>query len=79
MKEKDQADTTTAAEMCRLATNQVLLEMGEAGVEEFYWDDAKGGWLDTSLVHEARKPEMQYFRKMEVYEIVKSIGSGSFG
>ena len=45
------------------------MEMGDQQ-QEFYWDDAKGGWLDAALVMEARKLEMQYFRKMNVYDKV---------
>ena len=32
-----------------------------------YWDNARGGWLDSELVAIARSDEMQYVRKHKVY------------
>ena len=34
------------------------------------WDDVTGAMLDPDLVMEARKAEMVYFKKMNVYEKV---------
>ena len=35
-----------------------------------YWDDAKGGWLDSILVQRAREEEVQHVKKHAVYEKV---------
>ena len=68
MKEQIEADKALAKKICDLASGSILMQMGED--EEYYWDDSKGGWLDKELLMEARKKEMEYFRKMKVYEKV---------
>ena len=32
------------------------------------WDDAKGGWLDPTMVSAARQEEMEFVRRMKVYD-----------
>ena len=41
-----------------------LLSMDRAG---HTWDDVKGGWLDPKLVTAARREEVEYVRKHDVY------------
>ena len=52
--------------MCRLASQKILMEIGDA-TAEMYWDDAKGGWLDPKLVSSARETDMRYIRNMQIY------------
>jgi len=68
LQEQMKADKALAKNICGLASDSILKDMGEA--EEHDWDDAKGGWLDKEILMEARKKEMEYFRKMKVYDKV---------
>ena len=38
--------------------------------DDWFWDDAKGGWSDGKLVMEARAKELEYARKMRLYDKV---------
>ena len=35
-----------------------------------YWDDVNGGWLDKAKVEMARKEELDWILKQEVFEMV---------
>ena len=37
---------------------------------ESCWDDAKGGWLDPTMVSAAMQEEMEFVRRMKVYDKV---------
>ena len=39
-------------------------------LEGKYWEDAKGGWLDSVLIRKAREEEMQCVKKHAVYDKV---------
>ncbi|CAK0867442.1 unnamed protein product, partial [Prorocentrum cordatum] len=36
--------------------------------DERYWDDVNGGWLDPQMVREARRLEVEWLHKQDVYE-----------
>ena len=47
-------DMKIAQDICSLEDELNAMEKDEVS----YWDDAKGGWLDPSLVEEARSKEI---------------------
>ena len=50
--------------------NKSSTKCHEEDEQLFAWDDATGAMLDPDLLMEARKAEMVYFKKMNVYEKV---------
>ena len=66
-KQKEE-DERLAARICSMLDTGDLMSM--SGGEDWFWDDSKGGWLDARLVMEARKKELEYVRRMNIYQKV---------
>lgn len=61
------ADREGARLICSMMNENGLEEVSE---NDWVWDDAKGGWLNPRLVMEARAKEIEYVKKMGLYEKV---------
>ena len=48
----------------------MIMELSDSSNSEGYWDHVNGGWLDPVRVRAARKLELEYIKKMEVYKKV---------
>ena len=48
--------------------DNMLMEVNE--VTDWFWDTSKGSWLEPGLVMEARKKEIEYVRRMNIYDEV---------
>ena len=61
-------DEKAAARICSMMDTIDLLAVVSDDVEYWFWDDSKGGFLDPDLVLKARAKELEYIRKMKVYD-----------
>ena len=61
-------DKQMADKMCKMMSPDALMSMSDEN--DWFWDSAKGGWLDPKLVMEAREKEIEYIRRMKIYDKV---------